>query len=98
MLNVVAIMGRLVADPELKITPAASAYAPSASPVTAILCSRASSGRPISSTSLHGGTMQTSVQILCQGQHGAVQGRLQTWQYQDRNGSNRTAWRSWRTA
>ena len=65
MLNVVVLMGRLVADPQLRQTPQGTSvasfriavdrnFAASASPVTATLPVRVSSVRPILSTLSHG--------------------------------------------
>ena len=92
MLNVVAIMGRLVAEPELKITQ------PDISVCTfRIACDRnfVQQGQQRQADFIDVVAWRHNADFLCKyfakGSMVAVQGRLQTWQYQDRNGSNRTA-------
>ena len=92
MLNVVAIMGRLVADPELKITPAGISVC-----TFRIACDRnfVQQGQQRQAEFSVVGAWRHNADFLCKyfgkGSLVAVQGRLQTRQYQDRNGSNRTA-------
>ena len=92
MLNVVAIMGRLARDPEMRQTATGKSVA-----AFRIACDR---GRKDAS-----GQMQTDwldvvawdklAEFVCRyfakGQMIAVSGRLQTRSYQDKNGNNRTA-------
>lgn len=92
MLNVVAIMGRLVADPELKITPAGISVC-----TFRIACDRnfVQQSQQRQADFIDVVAWRHNADFLCKyfakGSMVAVQGRLQTWQYQDRNGSNRTA-------
>ena len=92
MLNVVAIMGRLVADPELKITPAGISVC-----TFRIACDRnfVQQGQQRQADFIDVVAWRHNADFLCKyfakGSMVAVQGRLQTRQYQDRNGSNRTA-------
>ncbi len=66
--------------------------AASALPATAILCVRVSSVRPTSLISLHGVQQAEFVSKYFQkGSLIAIEGSLQTRQYQDKNGNNRTA-------
>ena len=80
MLNVVAIMGRLVADPELRTTPAGVNVCQ-----FRIACDRnfARQGE------------QRQADFVCKyfskGSLIAINGRIQTRNYQDKNGNNRTA-------
>lgn len=80
MLNVIAIMGRLVADPELRTTPAGVNVCR-----FRIACDRnfANPGE------------QRQAEFVCRyfqkGSLIAIQGRLQTNNYQDKNGNNRTS-------
>ena len=80
MLNVVAIMGRLVADPELRTTPAGVSVCQ-----FRIACDRnfARQGE------------QRQAEFVCRyfskGSLIAINGRIQTRNYQDKNGNNRTA-------
>ena len=80
MLNVVAIMGRLVADPELRTTPQGTNVCS-----FRIACDRnfARQGE------------QRQADFVCKyfqkGSLIAIEGSLQTRQYQDKNGNNRTA-------
>ena len=92
MLNVVAIMGRLVADPELKITPAGISVC-----TFRIACARnfVQQGPQRQADFIDVVAWRHNADFLCKyfakGSMVAVQGCLQTRQYQDRNGSNRTA-------
>lgn len=54
MLNCAVIMGRLVADPELRTTPNGISVTSFALPLTVRLSRQARRERPISSMSLHG--------------------------------------------
>lgn len=92
MLNVVAIMGRLVADPELKTTPAGINVC-----TFRIACDRsfAQQGQQRQADFVDVVAWRHNADFLCKhfakGGMVAVQGRLQTRQYQDRNGNKRTA-------
>lgn len=92
MINVVAIMGRLVADPELKTTPAGISVC-----TFRIACDRsfAQQGQQRQADFIDVVAWRHNADFLCKhfakGSMVAVQGRLQTRQYQDRNGNNRTA-------
>lgn len=92
MLNVVAIMGRLVADPELKTTPAGINVC-----TFRIACDRsfAQRGQQRQADFIDVVAWRHNADFLCKhfakGGMVAVQGRLQTRQYQDRNGNKRTA-------
>lgn len=85
-------MGRLVADPELKITPAGISVC-----TFRIACDRnfVQQGQQRQADFIDVVAWRHNADFLCKyftkGSMVAVQGRLQTWQYQDRNGSNRTA-------
>lgn len=92
MLNVVAIMGRLVADPELKTTPAGINVC-----TFRIACDRsfAQQGQQRQADFIDLVAWRHNADFLCKhfakGGMVAVQGRLQTRQYQDKNGNKRTA-------
>lgn len=92
MLNVVAIMGRLVADPELKTTSAGINVC-----TFRIACDRsfAQQGQQRQADFIDVVAWRHNADFLCKhfakGSMVAVQGRLQTRQYQDRNGNKRTA-------
>lgn len=92
MLNVVAIMGRLVADPELKTTPAGINVC-----TFRIACDRsfAQQGQQRQADFIDVVAWRHNADFLCKhfakGGMVAIQGRLQTRQYQDRNGNKRTA-------
>ena len=92
MLNIVAIMGRLVADPELKTTPAGINVC-----TFRIACDRsfAQQGQQRQADFIDVVAWRHNADFLCKhfakGGMVAVQGRLQTRQYQDRNGNKRTA-------
>ena len=91
MLNVVAIMGRLVADPELKTTPAGINVC-----AFRIACDRSfvQQGQQRQADFIDVVAWRHNADFLCKyfakGSMVAVQGRLQTRQYQDRNGNKRT--------
>lgn len=88
MLNVVAIMGRLVADPELKTTPASISVC-----TFRIACDRnfVQQGQQRQADFIDVVAWRHNADFLCKyfakGSMVAVQGHLQTRQYQDRNGS-----------
>lgn len=92
MINVVAIMGRLVADPELKTTPAGINVC-----TFRIACDRSfvQQGQQRQADFIDVVAWRHNADFLCKyfakGSMVAVQGRLQTRQYQDRNGNKRTA-------
>ncbi len=92
MLNVVAIMGRLVADPELKTTPAGINVC-----AFRIACDRSfvQQGQQRQADFIDVVAWRHNADFLCKhfakGGMVAIQGRLQTRQYQDRNGNKRTA-------
>ena len=92
MLNVVAIMGRLVADQELKTTPAGINVC-----TFRIACDRSfvQQGQQRQADFIDVVAWRHNADFLCKhfakGGMVAVQGRLQTRQYQDRNGNKRTA-------
>ena len=92
MINVVAIMGRLVADPELKTTPAGTNVC-----TFRIACDRSfvQQGQQRQADFIDVVAWRNNADFLCKhfakGGMVAVQGRLQTRQYQDRNGNKRTA-------
>lgn len=92
MLNVVAIMGRLVADPELKTTPAGINVC-----TFRIACDRSfvQQSQQRQADFIDVVAWRHNADFLCKyfakGSMVAVQGRLQTRQYQDRNGNKRTA-------
>lgn len=92
MLNVVAIMGRLVADPELKTTPAGINVC-----AFRIACDRSfvQQGQQRQADFIDVVAWRHNADFLCKyfakGSMVTVQGRLQTRQYQDRNGNKRTA-------
>lgn len=92
MLNVVAIIGRLVADPELKTTPAGINVC-----AFRIACDRSfvQQGQQRQADFIDVVAWRHNADFLCKhfakGSMVAVQGRLQTRQYQDRNGNKRTA-------
>lgn len=92
MLNVVAIMGRLVADPELRTTPAGVNVCR-----FRIACDRnfAKPGEQRQADFVDIVAWRQQADFVCRyfqkGSLIAVQGRIQTSTYQDKNGSNRTA-------
>ena len=85
MLNVVAIMGRLVADPELKTTQQG----------TSVCSFRIACDRNFARQSEQRQADFIDIVAWCKyfqkGNLIAIEGSLQTRQYQDKNGSNRTA-------
>lgn len=92
MLNVVAIMGRLVADPELRTTPAGVNVCR-----FRIACdrnfARQSEQRQADFVDIVAWRAQADFvcKYFSKGSLIAIQGRLQTNNYQDKNGNNRTA-------
>lgn len=92
MLNVVAIMGRLVADPELRTTPAGHSVCS-----FRIACDRSyvqqGQERQADFIDIVAWRQQADFvsKYFQKGSLIAVEGSLQTRQYQDKNGNNRTA-------
>ena len=92
MLNVVAIMGRLVADPELRTTPAGQSVCS-----FRIACDRsyAQQGQQRQADFIDIVAWRQQADFVSKyfkkGNMIAVEGSLQTRQYQDKNGNNRTA-------
>ena len=92
MLNVVAIMGRLVADPELKATQSGNSVCS-----FRIACDRnfARQGEQRQADFIDIVAWRQQAEFVCKyfqkGSLIAIEGSLQTRQYQDKNGSNRTA-------
>lgn len=91
-MNIVAIMGRLVADPELRTTTGGVNMAR-----FRIACDRsfARQGEQRQTDFLDVVAWRNTADFVCKyfskGSLIALQGRLQTRQYQDKNGNNRTA-------
>ena len=92
MLNVIAIMGRLVADPELRTTPAGVNVCR-----FRIACDRnfAKPGEQRQADFVDIVAWRQQAEFVCRyfqkGSLIAIQGRLQTNNYQDKNGNNRTS-------
>ena len=92
MLNVVAIMGRLVADPELKTTQQGTSVCS-----FRIACDRnyAKQGEQRQADFITVQAWRQTAEFICKyfqkGSLIAIEGSLQTRQYQDKSGSNRTA-------
>lgn len=92
MLNVVAIMGRLVADPELRTTPAGVNVCQ-----FRIACDRnfARQGEQRQADFVDIVAWRARADFVCKyfskGSLIAINGRIQTRNYQDKNGNNRTA-------
>lgn len=92
MLNVVAIMGRLVADPELRTTPQGINVCS-----FRIACDRnfARQGEQRQADFIDIVAWRQQAEFVCKyfqkGSLIAIEGSLQTRQYQDKNGNNRTA-------
>lgn len=92
MLNVVAIMGRLVADPELKTAQQGTSVCS-----FRIACDRnfARQGEQRQADFIDIVAWRAQAEFVCKyfqkGSLIAIEGSLQTRQYQDKNGSNRTA-------
>lgn len=92
MLNVIAIMGRLVADPELRTTPAGVNVCQ-----FRIACDRnfARQGEQRQADFVDIVAWRTQADFVCKyfskGSLIAINGRIQTRNYQDKNGNNRTA-------
>lgn len=92
MLNVVAIMGRLVADPELKTTQSGTSVCS-----FRIACDRSytAKGEERKADFIDITAWRQTAEFVCKyfakGSLIAIEGSLQTRQYQDRQGNNRTA-------
>ena len=92
MLNVVAFMGRLVADPELRTTPAGVNVCQ-----FRIACDRnfARQGEQRQADFVDIVAWRAQADFVCKyfskGSLIAINGRIQTRNYQDKNGNNRTA-------
>ena len=92
MLNVVAIMGRLVADPELRTTQSGTNVCS-----FRIACDRnfARQGEQRQADFIDIVAWRQQAEFVCKyfqkGSLIAIEGSLQTRQYQDKNGNNRTA-------
>ena len=92
MLNVIAIMGRLVADPELRTTPAGVNVCR-----FRIACDRnfAKPGEQRQADFVDIVAWRQQADFVCKyfskGSLIAINGRIQTRNYQDKNGNNRTA-------
>jgi single-strand DNA-binding protein len=92
MINVVAIMGRLVADPELRTTPAGVNVCQ-----FRIACDRnfARQGEQRQADFVDIVAWRAQADFVCKyfskGSLIAINGRIQTRNYQDKNGNNRTA-------
>ena len=92
MLNVVAIMGRLVADPELRTTPNGISVAS-----FRIACDRnfARQGEQRQTDFFDVVAWRQQAEFVCKyfqkGSLIAIEGNLQSRQYQDKNGNNRNA-------
>ena len=92
MLNVVAIMGRLVADPELRTTPQGTNVCS-----FRIACDRnfARQGEQRQADFIDIVAWRSQADFVCKyfqkGSLIAIDGSIQTRQYQDKNGNNRTA-------
>lgn len=92
MLNVIAIMGRLVADPELRTTPAGVNVCR-----FRIACDRnfAKPGEQRQADFVDIVAWRQQADFVCRyfqkGSLVAINGRIQTRNYQDKNGNNRTA-------
>lgn len=92
MLNVVALMGRLVADPELKITQSGNSVCTFRVAVDRGYVPQGEERQAdfITVTAWRK-TAEFVSKYFQKGSMISVQGRLETRQYQDKNGSNRTA-------
>lgn len=92
MLNVVAIMGRLVYDPELKTTTQGTSVCS-----FRIACdrNRAAKGEERKADFIDVVAWRQTAEFICKyfqkGSMIAIEGSLQTRQYQDKSGNNRTA-------
>lgn len=92
MLNVVAIMGRLTADPELKTTQQGTSVCS-----FTIACDRsyAAKGEERKADFINITAWRQTAEFVCKyfskGSLIAIDGSIQTRPYQDRNGNNRTA-------
>lgn len=87
MLNVVALMGRLVRDPELRTTPSGKSVAS-----FTVACDKAKKDAPADFIPVT--VWERTAEFVCKyfqkGSLIALDGRLQSRQYQDKNGNNRT--------
>lgn len=92
MLNVVALMGRLVADPELKTTQSGNSVCTFRIAVDRSYVSQGEERQAdfITVTAWRK-TAEFVSKYFQKGSMISVQGRLETRQYQDKNGNNRTA-------
>lgn len=92
MLNVVALMGRLVADPELKTTQSGNSVCTFRVAVDRSFVSQGEERKAdfITVTAWRK-TAEFVSKYFQKGSMISVQGRLETRQYQDKNGNNRTA-------
>lgn len=92
MLNVVVLMGRLVADPQLRQTPQGTNVA---SFRIAVDRNYARQGEQRSADFIDIVAWRQQAEFVCKyfqkGSPIAIEGSLQTRQYQDKNGNNRTA-------
>lgn len=92
MLNVVALMGRLVADPELKTTQSGNSVCTFR---VAVDRSYVSQGEERQADFITVTAWRKTAEFVSKyfqkGSMISVQGRLETRQYQDKNGNNRTA-------
>ena len=92
MLNVVALMGRLVADPELKTTQSGNSVCTFR---IAVDRSYVSQGEERQADFITVTAWRKTAEFICKyfqkGSLIAIEGSLQTRQYQDKNGNNRTA-------
>lgn len=92
MLNVVALMGRLTADPELRTTPAGVSVT---SFTIAVGCSFVKHGEERQADFINcvawRGTADFVAKHFQKGSLIAVDGKIQTRRYQDKDGHNRTA-------
>lgn len=92
MLNVVALMGRLVADPELRHTPQGVSVTTF---TIAVDRSFVRQGEQRQADFIDIVCWRSSAEFVCKyfqkGSLIAIDGRLQSRQYQDKNGNNRTA-------
>ena len=92
MLNVVALMGRLVADPELKTTQSGNSVCTFR---VAVDRSYVPQGEERQADFITVTAWRQTAEFICKyfqkGSLIAIEGSLQTRQYQDKNGNNRTA-------
>lgn len=92
MLNVVALMGRLVADPELKTTQSGNSVCTFRVAVDRSYVSQGEERQAdFFTVTAWRKTAEFVSKYFRKGSMISVQGRLETRQYQDKNGNNRTA-------